>query len=259
MPRRFTRDFKLFFLRGLAVMLPLMLTLMIIIYVFQFVQNKVGRHLDTVAQWIVIQYWGLIRGQEEWSLAGHDAQWAKVREVWQTHQLGFIGILLAFVLIYIIGRFVASFAGRSALKVLEAGVRRLPVIREIYPQVKKVTDVFFTERKVEFSRVVAVQYPRKDIWSLGLVTARGMRKMREAVGEDMLAIFIPSSPVPLTGYTIMVRKEDVIDLPLSIDEAFRFTISGGVVQPPGQLLPQAGVRESHLDQADQPPQEETHT
>ncbi len=259
MPRRFTRDFKLFFFRGLAVMLPLMLTLMIVAYVFQFIQNKVGRHLDTAAQWVVIQYWGLFSASEKWSFGGTDAQWGTVKAIWENDQLGFIGILLAFVLIYVVGRFVASFVGRSSLRIIEAGLRRLPVIRQLYPHVKQVTDTFFTEKKLEFSRVVAVQYPRKDIWSLGLVTARGMRKMRDTVGEDMLAIFIPSSPTPVTGYTIMVRKEDVIDLPLSIDEAFRFTISGGVVQPPGQQLPLAGVRESHIGDTDQLPREETHT
>lgn len=258
MARGFIRDFKLFFFRGLAVTLPLLLTVWIIIKVFQFIQNELGKYLDTAAQWVVIQYWGVIQGQK-WSWGGNDDQWLAVEKIWRDHELEFIGIVLVFVLIYVVGRFMASFVGRSSLRTLEAGLRRLPVIREIYPQVKKVTDVFFAEKKVEFSRVVAVEYPRRGVWSLGLVTARGMRKIRDAVGGEMLAIFIPSSPVPLTGYTIMVPKEDVIDLPLSIDEAFRFTISGGVVQPPGELLPQAGVRESHLDQADQPPQEEANT
>ena len=258
MARGFIRDFKLFFFRGLAVMLPLLLTVWIIIKVFQFIQNELGKYLDKAAQWVVIQYWGVIQG-EKWSWGGTHEQWQSIERIWQENKLAYVGIILVFVLIYIVGRFMASFVGRSSLRTLEAGVRRLPVLREIYPQVKKVTDVFFAEKKVEFSRVVAVEYPRKGIWSLGLVTARGMRKIQDTVGADMLAIFIPSSPVPLTGYTIMVPKENVIDLPLSIDEAFRFTISGGVVQPPGELLSQAGVREPHLDQADQPPQEEANT
>jgi uncharacterized membrane protein len=272
--RGFIRDFKVFFFRGLAVTLPLLLTVWIIIKVFQFIQNELGKYLDNAAQWVVIQYWSFseamgwsIRGTEAeteaptawWTFWGSPAEWADVKSMWSAHDLQYVGIILVFVLIYVVGRFMASFVGRSSLRTVEAGLRRVPVIRELYPQVKKVTDVFFADKKVEFSRVVAVQYPRKDIWSLGLVTARGMRKIRDTVGEDMLAIFIPSSPVPLTGYTIMVRKEDVIDLPLSIDEAFRFTISGGVVQPPSELLPQTGVRQSHLEDADQALREEANS
>ena len=234
MAKSFIKDFKVFFFRGLAAMLPMMLTLMIIIYVFRFIQENVGRHLDQATQWGVIQIRRLIYGGP-WSFAGADAEWEKVQAFWDTHGLGFIGIVLAFVFIYVLGRFVASIMGRWALRVLEAGFKRLPVIRQLYPQVKQVTDYFFSDRRIEFSRVVAVEYPRKGIWALGLVTAGGMKKLAEAGGSDMLTIFIPSSPMPVTGYTITVRKDEVVDLPLSIDEAFRFTISGGVIQPPPQV------------------------
>jgi uncharacterized membrane protein len=91
-----------------------------------------------------------------------------------------------------------------------------------------------SERKIDFSKVVAVEYPRKGMYSLGLVTAPGMRTMTDAMGCEFLSIFIPSSPTPVTGYTIMVRREEVVDLPITIDEALRYTISGGVVVPVGQ-------------------------
>ncbi len=66
---------------------------------------------------------------------------------------------------------------------------------------------------------------------MGLVTAPGMKSLAEATGQELLTVFIPSSPTPMTGYTVTVPKQDVVDLPLTIDEAFRFTISGGVILP----------------------------
>ncbi len=255
MRKGFVQDFKLFFLRGLAVMLPLMLTLMIVIYVYKFIQDNVGVYLNQVAMWVTIQARTLFT-DEPWSLAGKTDQWEWVEAYWATHKLAFIGILLAFVLIYFVGRFVASFVGRSSLRVVESGLRRLPVIRQLYPQVKQVTDYFFGHKNIEFSRVVAVEYPRKGIWALGLVTAGGMKKLTDTAGQDMLTLFIPSSPMPVTGYTITVSKEDVVDLPLSIDEAFRFTISGGVVQPPDQLLRRADEAKA-LESPPSPDDEET--
>ena len=97
---------------------------------------------------------------------------------------------------------------------------------------------------MEFSRVVAVEYPRKGIWSLGLVTGPGMRTVHEQLGGDLLTVFIPSSPTPVTGYTITVRRNEVIDLPMSIDDAFRFTISGGVIMPINQQRSQSEVEQA---------------
>lgn len=226
MPKRFWTDFRRFFLRGLAAVLPTLLTVMIIIYVFRFVQNKIGIYINAGVIYL------LERVQTTWDEA-------RLLEEWNKHwYLQGVGFVLAIIGVYFIGRFVASFVGRSVWGMVERGLTRAPVIRQIYPNLKQVTDFFFSERKLEFSRVVAVEYPRKGIWSLGLVTNPGMRALAAAVDSELLTVFVPSSPTPLTGYTITVRRDEVIDLPLSIDEAFRFTVSGGVVVPPAQSLPE---------------------
>jgi len=150
-----------------------------------------------------------------------------------------VGFVLAIVGIYFIGRFVASFIGRFVWRLAEKALMRAPLVKQIYPNVKQVTDFFLSDRKVDFSRVVAVEYPRKGVWSLGLVTGPGMRTVSEATNSDLLTIFVPSSPTPVTGYTVTVRRDEVIDLPLTIDEALRFTVSGGVVVPPGECLPES--------------------
>ena len=239
----FAKDFKRFFLRGLAVLLPTMITLMIIIYVFKFVDNYLGRYMNVAVKWLVVQFRSLILHDPlQWK--GHEAAREIVEGWWKDYRLWWIGFFLAILAIYVIGRFVGSFIGRATWRTIERGFFRMPVIKRIYPYVKQVTDFLFSEKKVEFSRVVAVEYPRKGIWSLGLVTGAGMRALSSSACSSLLTVFVPSSPTPVTGYTITVRQEEVIDLPISIDEALRFTVSGGVIVPFGQELSRAEIDEA---------------
>lgn len=231
----FGKDFRRFFLRGLAAVLPAILTVAILIWVFTLIQKYIGKHMNTAIQWVVVQFLAIVaRMPFKW--LGADDVWVSVRQLWSEYYLGWVGFLLAFVAIYVIGRFVASFIGRSIWSALEQALTRAPVIKQIYPSAKQVTDFLLSRHKVEYSRVVAVEYPRKGIWSIGLVTSSGMRTLHDKVGPNLLTVFIPSSPTPVTGYTITVRREDVIDLPVNIDEALRFTVSAGVLVPPSERL-----------------------
>ncbi len=229
-------DFKRFFLRGLTAMLPTMITLMIIIYVFNFLNDYLGKYVNVGVQWCTVQIICLFR-RGAMELRGPNAIWDEIKVVWETYNLSWLGFFLALVAIYIFGLFVASFFGRSIWRMIERALFRMPVIKQIYPYVKQVIDFLFSSDKhMQFSRVVAVEYPRRGVWALGLVTGPGMQAINQSVGEDLLTIFIPSSPTPITGYTITVKRDDVIDLPLSIDDALRFTVSGGVIMPLNQQM-----------------------
>ena len=93
------------------------------------------------------------------------------------------------------------------------------------------TDFLFSDQKLSFSRVVAVQYPRKGVWSVGMVTGSGLRRISENPGTEMLTVFMPTSPTPFTGFIIVVPREETIDLDMPIEQAVRFFISGGVLSP----------------------------
>ena len=147
------------------------------------------------------------------------------------YKLHVVGFVIAVIVVYFVGFFLASFIGRTTWKLVEGLILRIPLVRAIYPNIKQVTDFLFTDRQFEFSGVVAVQYPRKGIWSVGLLTGQAMKFLKDQEGPELLTVFIPSSPTPMTGYTIMVPKSDMVLLDLSIDEALRFTISGGVITP----------------------------
>ncbi len=243
MAERFGDDFKRFFLRGLTAGLPAILTVSILFWLFTWIQSHVGRYINVAVQWLVLQVIALT-GKAPLDWMPPDSAWQKIGGVWQAYHLWWIGLILAFVVIYVFGRFVASILGRSAWRMIERAFFRAPVIKQIYPHLKQVVDFLLSDRKLAFSRVVAVEYPRKGLWSLGLVTAPGMRTLHQSVGGDLLTVFIPSSPTPVTGYTITVNRNEVIDLPLSIDDALRFTVSGGVVMPISQQRSQSEIEQA---------------
>jgi uncharacterized membrane protein len=173
---------------------------------------------------------GITQGDiERANRAKRDALWELAVRKWKF--FNFIGFLIGIALIYFVGYFLASFMGRRTWSVVETGIQRIPVINAIYPNIKQVTDLLISDKKLEFAGVVAVQYPRKGIWSVGLVTGAPMKQLGEHDPRALVTVFIPSSPTPFTGYTITVAREDVLELPLTIDEALRYTVSGGVVKP----------------------------
>ena len=153
--------------------------------------------------------------------------------------MNLIGLIVAIVSVYIAGRLLGGYFGRKIYERLEALIAALPIIKQVYPHVKQIVDFLFEERQFEFNRVVVVQYPRKGIWSLGLVTGSTLQKIAGEAGDDQaITIFIPSSPTPFTGYTITVPRRDAVELPITVDEALRFTVSAGVLVPPHQQIPQ---------------------
>jgi uncharacterized membrane protein len=260
----FWQDFRLFFVRGLAAVLPAILTIAILAWLLSLLHTYVGNPISEAMVWGVTQY--RIRTEDPDAAKPQETPAApatqpangtsntdnakpatgaknsqapqerikrieaEVRDAYGTY-FYWMGFVLGVVGVYLFGRFVTSFFGRGVWRVIERAISGLPIFKQVYPSVKQVTDFLLAERKKEYSRVVAVQYPRKGIWSIGLVTSPGMRTLHDAVDGELLSVFIPSSPTPVTGYTVTVRRDEVIDLPISIDEALRFTVSGGVIQP----------------------------
>ncbi|MCP4590304.1 MAG: DUF502 domain-containing protein [bacterium] len=264
-------DFKRFFLRGLAALLPALLTIAVVVWAYHVLDEYVGRYVtrglihvcsstlgepklgqadDALTYGTPIDQWRA-DGQRitiEYKVINHKAlasedeavrtraEESRSRAMWQIvfakYKLGLIGFLVAIIFVYFMGIFLASLIGRTIWRMAEGALSRIPVVRAIYPNFKQVTDFVFSDRKLEFSGVVAVEYPRRGLWSLGLRTGPPMRSVAEVAGKELVTVFIPSSPTPVTGYVITVPRTDTIDLALSIDEALRFTISGGVIKPP---------------------------
>ncbi len=144
-------------------------------------------------------------------------------------------LALLTIVLYLLGKFMAAGIGRFFWGRFERIINQLPLVRNVYSSVKQVSDFLFTEREIEYTRVVAVEYPRKGIWSLGMVTGESMEAIRSVAGEPVLSVLMPTSPMPMTGFTITVRKSETIDLNITIDQAFQFIVSCGVVVPPPEI------------------------
>ena len=118
---------------------------------------------------------------------------------------------------------------------------RVPVVRAVYSAVKQVTDFLFTERELKVTRIVAVEFPRKGVWSVGFVTGESFAAIHDVAAEPVLTVLLPYSPLPVTGCTIMVRKSECIDLNITFEQACQFIVSCGVVVPPSKGVGTAGV------------------
>ena len=154
------------------------------------------------------------------------------------------GFIIALAVVLVVGALLASVVGKTLWRTVEKFIMNTPFLRQVYPYIKQVTDFLFTQQqqKTMFSRVVAVEYPRKGVWSMGLVTGGGLKKVIDKVEKEFLTILIPTSPTPFTGFVIMVPKEQTIDLDMTVEEAIRFSISAGVITPQQEkaALPQGG-------------------
>ncbi len=143
-------------------------------------------------------------------------------------------VALFIIALYLIGKLLAAGVGKMLWNYFENLIEQVPIIRNVYSSVKQVTDFAFSESELQYTRIVAVEYPRKGIWSMGFVTGESFMDIRTAANEPVLSVMIPNSPMPATGFTITVPKSETLDLNLTMDQAIQFCVSCGVVVPPHQ-------------------------
>jgi len=267
--RTFRSDFRRFFVKGLAVLLPTVLTLWILVKAYEFIDvgiaqpinggvryviNKATPHVDILEETFepsdaAVQRETERRKEADRSQTAQNEARSYLRsqrilEWWNERwYMNFIGLFVAILSVYFAGRLLGGLLGRSMYSKIERLLTTIPVVKQVYPYVKQVVDFILSDDKpIKFNRVVLVQYPRKGIWSIGLVTGTPMKSVQKQMAPDAvepgITVFIPSSPTPFTGYTISVTMDEVVEIPISIDEALRFTITGGVLVPDRESIPQ---------------------
>ena len=149
-------------------------------------------------------------------------------------------------LVYLLGKLMAAGIGGFLGYRLDLAIQRLPLVRSVYKAVKQVCDFFFSEKQIQFTRVVAVEFPRPGMWSLGFVTSEGLGEIRAAANDAVLGVFIPSSPMPVSGYSLTVLKREAIDLNITIEEAVQYLVSCGLVMPQKDLDRMRAAGKTHL-------------
>lgn len=142
-----------------------------------------------------------------------------------------LGIIISLVVLLVTGMLVTNYLGSRLVIWGEWILARIPLVSTIYSSVKQILETIFLSGSQSFRRVVLVEYPRKGMWSLAFQTGEGWEDLQDRFGQDMVNIFIPTTPNPTSGFLLMVPRSDVIDLDLSVDVALKMVISLGVIHP----------------------------
>lgn len=187
-----------YFLRGLITIMPLLVTIWLLWFMFSFFDSILGNIITLFAG----------------------------------HPLPGLGFLVTVVLILTTGYFATHVFGAKIFELGEQVLYHVPIVKSIYTSAKQINDVLFIHKGAhEFRRACLVEYPRKGLYSVGFVTSDAAAEIEAKAKTKLINIFIPNTPTPATGFLIMAPAQEVILLEMKTDEAFKYVVSGGVLQP----------------------------
>jgi len=141
------------------------------------------------------------------------------------------GILLALMIILLTGMIAANLFGRRLVMLWEAILSRIPLVRSVYSSVKQLAETVFSSNGQSFRKVLLLEYPRRGLWTLAFQTGTDIGEAQSRTGQDVVNVYVPTTPNPTSGFFLMVPREDVQVLDMSVDEGLKMIISMGVVVP----------------------------
>ena len=141
-----------------------------------------------------------------------------------------IEIIIALILITLIGWLSLSFLGKKLLNIFDNILNKIPILRTIYSAFTQMLETF-TKGKVSKKNVVLVEYPRKGTWAVGFATNKNTGEIKNKIGQEVVNVFVPTTPNPTSGFLLMFPKEDVIYLDITFEQASKFIVSAGSTNP----------------------------
>lgn len=150
-----------------------------------------------------------------------------------------LGILLSGAVLLVTGMVVTNLFGRSMVKLWEGLLGRIPFVRAIYSASKQLAETLFSGKGKSFRKVVMVRYPHAGAWALAFLTGEGLAEASARTGRDLVNVFVPTTPNPTSGFFIMVPREEMIELEMSVDTGIRLILSAGAVVPADNTRPGA--------------------
>lgn len=206
----FRTNFRRNFIAGVATILPVWLTLLIVWFVFKWISGFAVPLLSPIFNFTI--------GREH---LGKEQSIMVVR---------FVSFFLTIFVIWFTGLVATHIVGRRILLRMESLFIKLPVLKGIYLSVRKFVQFFYAQKQA-FSKVVLIEFPRKGVYSMGFVTAQISDEIKSKIGDDFVNVFVPTVPNPTTGYLVMVPQKELIPLEMKVDEAFQLLVSGGILVP----------------------------
>jgi uncharacterized membrane protein len=218
MTRGMVESFRRYFVRGLLALLPITLTVFILDWLVRFMEGGLNFLPGPLRPYNYLPFY----------FPG-------------------VGALTTILVVWLMGVFVTHVASVRFQALWDRLVHAIPFVSGIYKAVKQLVDAIFSQDKSSFRRVVLIEYPRKGIYSLGLVTGVSEGEIQDLTQERVINVFIPTTPNPTSGWYILVPEKDAVTLEMSVEEAFKLIISGGMVVPAAR---------SPLERRDAPPSTE---
>lgn len=200
------------FIAGLVLILPMAAT----VFVLNLLREKVGRPMANFLFYFVDPSFRSMGGV---SLI-----------------LDFAAIILVMLFIVALGFLSNYVLGRVIFRWGERIIEAVPFVSAVYKTVKQIVDTFSKQKKAVFQRVVLTEYPRKGVYVLGFLTSEARGEVQERTGEEVVNIFVPTTPNPTSGFLLMVPKDQIIDMDMSVGEGMKLIVSGGAVTPPWPAL-----------------------
>lgn len=202
------------FVAGLAIVLPAVVSVGIMVWLFGSVANITDTLLFFL-KYILDPEWIYLDGKSGqmfwyWSL---------------------LALLLTVGLISIVGRMARNYIGKKLIQWMDAVLMRVPLVNKIYSTIKQVNEAFSTGKKSAFQTVVLIEFPRAGIYSLGFITGEQHDEVQQKTKEKVVCIFVPTTPNPTSGWLVLVPEKDVTRLDMSVADAIKFIISLGSVSP----------------------------
>jgi uncharacterized membrane protein len=155
-----------------------------------------------------------------------------------------IGLVLMLLFLTVVGAVAAGYVGKLLLRLSERALNRMPIVRSIYGTAKQLVETVISNKSSAFREVVLVEYPRKGVWTIAFLTGGTIDEVTEiadATGRGMVNVYVPTTPNPTSGFLLFLPESEVYRLPLSVEEALKLVLSGGIVappaRPPSQSLP----------------------
>jgi uncharacterized membrane protein len=151
-----------------------------------------------------------------------------------------LGIIISIILLFLLGIVASNFIGKAVIKSGEGLLDRVPVVSPIYNSLKQIVQTVAAQRDRAFRDVCLIEYPKKDVWAIGFVTADLSGPPAEALGDDMVCVFVPTTPNPTSGFLLFVNKDSIQILDMTPEEGAKMIISGGMVSGPQNEILDAG-------------------
>jgi uncharacterized membrane protein len=142
-----------------------------------------------------------------------------------------LGLLLTLLILLVTGVLAANIVGRSMVGMWESILERIPVVRSVYSAAKNFAEIVFSDSSQSFKKVLLIEYPRKGLYSICFQTSTYLGEVQVRTGEEVICVFVPTTPNPTSGLILMVPKSDVIELEMEVEDALKMVVSLGVVVP----------------------------